>query len=141
MVASNTLQRYPETFDLAASAVNGALRGATVEGVDMFAEARFRDGHDGGRGRGGVGVGAGVFARGSVYVLCYYCLHETWGKSFRCFFYIGMVLLVSPCRLLLFLVSDSNTSHWMEPGTSIQCPQPPLPCRNRSVKGNPTLQV
>ncbi|CAN0368028.1 unnamed protein product, partial [Hapterophycus canaliculatus] len=40
MVASNTLQRYPETFDLAASAVNGALRGATVEGLDLFAEAR-----------------------------------------------------------------------------------------------------
>lgn len=39
MVASNTLQRYPETFDLAASAVNGALRGATVEGVDLFAKA------------------------------------------------------------------------------------------------------
>ncbi|CAN0499043.1 unnamed protein product, partial [Ectocarpus sp. 12 AP-2014] len=38
MVASNTLQRYPETFDLAASAVNGALRGATVEGLDLFAE-------------------------------------------------------------------------------------------------------
>ncbi|CAN0436664.1 unnamed protein product, partial [Ectocarpus fasciculatus] len=38
MVASNTLQRYPETFDLAASAVNEALRGATVEGLDLFAE-------------------------------------------------------------------------------------------------------
>ncbi|CAM9911043.1 unnamed protein product, partial [Ectocarpus sp. 4 AP-2014] len=38
MVASNTLQRYPETFDLAARAVNGALRGATVEGLDLFAE-------------------------------------------------------------------------------------------------------
>ena len=41
MVASNTLQRYPETFDLAASAVNAALRGATVDGVDLFAEVRF----------------------------------------------------------------------------------------------------
>lgn len=40
MVASSTLQRYPETFDLAASAVNGAVRGATVENVDLFAEAR-----------------------------------------------------------------------------------------------------
>lgn len=43
MVASNTLQRYPETFDLAASAVNGALRGATVEGVDLFAKVLCAD--------------------------------------------------------------------------------------------------
>lgn len=43
MVASNTLQRYPETFDLAASAVNGALRGATVESVDLFAEVRLME--------------------------------------------------------------------------------------------------
>lgn len=41
MVASNTLQRYPETFDLAASAVNAAIRGATVEGVNLFAEVRL----------------------------------------------------------------------------------------------------
>lgn len=41
MVASSTLQRYPETFDLAASAVNAALRGATVEGVDLFAEVTW----------------------------------------------------------------------------------------------------
>lgn len=57
MVASNTLQRYPETFDLAANAVNAALRGATKEGVDLFAKAR--------QGQGGIdvrvsGVGGGV---------------------------------------------------------------------------------
>lgn len=38
MVASNTLQRYPETFDLAASAVNNAIKAATMGGVDLFAE-------------------------------------------------------------------------------------------------------
>lgn len=56
MVASNTLQRYPETFDLAASAVNGALRGATVEGVDLFAQASFALDRETGseRGKGGV---------------------------------------------------------------------------------------
>ena len=73
MVASNTLQRYPETFDLAANAVNAALRGATVEGIDLFAKASWDRGwgrgwREWGTGWGGWGgrVGVSGVGRGGV---------------------------------------------------------------------------